>query len=153
MSGLLLITYPTRIALAVDTYVRRFKSNGIRTRPSRRWHLVFFSQFLVTAGLIRDWVRTCPLQFSSKNAPLIPDLLGTITLAILAGQNRYAHVTALRADTVNPQCLGISRVCSEDSVRRAFVARTRTPAPPGRPVRCNNPGSPRCACLGCWIST
>ena len=42
-------------------------------------------------------------------------------MAILAGQNRYAHRTALRADTVNPQGLGMSRVCSEDSVRRAFA--------------------------------
>jgi hypothetical protein len=47
-------------------------------------------------------VKGCPLQFSSNNAPALNDLLGTITLAILAGQNRYAHVTTLRADTVNP---------------------------------------------------
>ena len=83
--------------------------------------LVFFSQFLATAGLFRDWVQACPLRFTSPNAPLLADLLGTITLAILAGQNRYAHVTALRADTVNPQGLGMTRVCSEDSVRRAFA--------------------------------
>jgi hypothetical protein len=30
-------------------------------------------------------------------------------------------VTGLRADTVNPQGLGMSKVCSEDSVRRAFA--------------------------------
>ena len=83
--------------------------------------MVFFSQFLATAGLFADYVRTCPLRFTSPNAPAVHDLLGTITLAILAGQNRYAHVTALRVDTVNPQGLGMTSVCSEDSVRRAFA--------------------------------
>ena len=64
----------------------------------------------------------CPLQFTSNNAPELNNLLGTITLAILAGQHRYSHVTALRADTVNPAGLGMTKVCSEDSVRRAFAA-------------------------------
>ena len=82
--------------------------------------LVFFSQFLATAGLFREWVNDCPLRYSSPNAPPITDLLGTITLAILSGQWRYAHVAALRADQVNPAGLGMERVCSEDSVRRAF---------------------------------
>ena len=40
---------------------------------------------------------------------------------MLAGQFRYAHITGLRADTVNPVGLGMSKVCSEDSVRRAFA--------------------------------
>lgn len=78
--------------------------------------LVFFSHFLATAGLFHDWVKACPLVFASNNAPALNDLLGTITLAILAGQLRYSHVTALRADTVNPAGLGMSKVCSEDSV-------------------------------------
>ncbi|MBL6764880.1 MAG: transposase [Verrucomicrobiae bacterium] len=67
-----------------------------------------------------DWVRKCPLRFSSPDAPALADLLGTVVLAILAGQRRYAHVTGLRTDTVNPQGLGMAKVCSEDSVRRAF---------------------------------
>ena len=109
--------------LTVDTHGRRFHVEwDPHASVTPLGQLVFFSQFLATAGLFRAWVQTCPLQFTSNNAPLIPDLLGTITLAILAGQNRYAHVTALRADTVNPQGLGMTRVCSEDSVRRAFAA-------------------------------
>lgn len=40
---------------------------------------------------------------------------------MLAGQFRYAHTTVLRADTVNPVGLGMSKVCSEDSVQRAFA--------------------------------
>jgi hypothetical protein len=108
--------------LAVDTHGRRFHVEWDPHAPvTPLGQLVFFSQFLATAGLFRDWVKRCPLTFTSPNAPLLPDLLGTVTLAILAGQNRYAHVTALRADTVNPQGLGMSKVCSEDSVRRAFT--------------------------------
>ena len=82
--------------------------------------LVYFSQFLATAGLFQDWVADCPLQYTSPNAPTKTDVLGTMALAILAGNRRYAHVTALRGDAVNPQGLGMSRVLSEDSVRRAF---------------------------------
>jgi hypothetical protein len=111
--------------LAVDTHGRRFHVEwDPHAAVTPLGQLVFFSQFLATAGLFRDWVQACPLSFTSNNAPLIADLLGTITLAILAGQNRYSHVTALRADSVNPQGLGMSRVCSEDSVRRAFAEAT-----------------------------
>jgi hypothetical protein len=82
--------------------------------------LVYFSQFLATAGLFSQWVADCPLSYSSPNAPSLTDVLGTNALAILAGNKRYAHVTALRGDTVNPPGLGMSRVLSEDALRRAF---------------------------------
>ena len=48
------------------------------------------------------------------------DVLGPAVLAILSGACRYAHVTALRGDQVNPQGLGMEKVVSEDSLRRAF---------------------------------
>ena len=83
--------------------------------------LVFFAQFLATGGLFSDWVRECPLRYESPNAPALIDLLGTIVLGMLSGQRRYAHLSALRAATVNPRGLGMSTVCSEDSVRRAFL--------------------------------
>src|SRR6185369_11373998 len=98
--------------LALDTHGGRFHVEWDPQAPvTPLGQLVFFSQFLATAGLFRDWVQTCPLAQTSNNAPLIGDLLGTIMLAILCGQHRYAHVTALRADSVNPQGLGMSRVC------------------------------------------
>lgn len=82
--------------------------------------LVYFSQFLAAAGLFANWVADCPLHYTSPNAPELTDVLGTVLLSVLAGHRRYAHVTALRGDTVNPQGLGMSRVMSEDAVRRAF---------------------------------
>lgn len=83
--------------------------------------LVYFSQFLAAAGLFTEWVADCPLRYTSPNAPSLTDVLGTCALAILAGNQRYAHVTALRGDTVNPRGLGMSRVLSEDALRRAFA--------------------------------
>lgn len=82
--------------------------------------LVFFTQFLKTADLFDPWVGECPLHYTSPNAPAVRDVLGTVFLSILAGHHRYAHVTALRHDTVNPSLLGMSKVVSEDSMRRAF---------------------------------
>ena len=54
-------------------------------------------------------------------------MLGTVALSILAGHRRYAHVTALRGDTINPHGLGMSRVLSEDAVRRAFADKEPQP--------------------------
>jgi hypothetical protein len=82
--------------------------------------LAFFIEFLKTAGLWDAWVKDCPVTYTSPNAPTKADVLGTILLSVLSGHRRYAHITALRFDGVNPQLLGMSKVCSEDSVRRAF---------------------------------
>ena len=82
--------------------------------------LAFFVEFLKTAGLWEAWVKDCPVTYQSPNAPSKAEVLGSILLSVLAGHRRYAHITALRFDGVNPQLLGMTKVCSEDSVRRAF---------------------------------
>ncbi len=41
-------------------------------------------------------------------------------LSVLAGHRRYAHITTLRCDPVNPPLLGMAKVVSEDAVRRAL---------------------------------
>jgi hypothetical protein len=43
-------------------------------------------------------------------------------LSMLAGHRRYAHITALRGDGVLPELLDMSRIVSEDAVRRALKA-------------------------------
>ncbi len=48
------------------------------------------------------------------------DVLGTATLSILCGHWRYAHINAVRGDTLNPPLLGMSGTVSEDVVRRAM---------------------------------
>ncbi len=57
-------------------------------------------------------------MLSCPNAPRKRDLLGTLLLSTLAGHYRYAHVTSLRCDAVNPPLLGMNKLVSEDSLRR-----------------------------------
>jgi len=82
--------------------------------------LPFFIQYLKTGGLFEPWVDDCPLHYSSNNAPDKVDVLGSFLLAILAGHPRYAHMTALQSDRVNSKLLGMSKVVSDDSARRAL---------------------------------
>ena len=81
----------------------------------------FFVDFLKQASLFDPFVAEAPLTYASPNRPKVGDLLGTLLLSVLAGASRYAHVNALRHDGVNPELLGLSRVCSDDSVRRAIA--------------------------------
>lgn len=108
-------------SLAVDTMGRRFHVEWDPLAPvTPLGQLVFFSQFLATSGLYCQWLSGCPLRYTSPNAPLVGDVLGTAVLAILSGACRYAHVAVLRGDQVNPPGLGMDKVVSEDSLRRAF---------------------------------
>lgn len=84
--------------------------------------LVFFAEFLQVSGLFEDWLKSCPLRYSSPNAPQVRDVLGTWLLGILAGQNRYAHIGTLRGDGVAPEVLGMKKIIGDDSLRRALAA-------------------------------
>lgn len=113
-------------SLPVDTIGRRYHVEWDPLAPvTPLGQLVFFCQFLSTAGLYAKWVARCPLRYRSPNAPAVADVLGTSVLAILSGACRHAHVTALRGDQVNPRGLGMTQVVSEDSLRRAFQGQER----------------------------
>ena len=86
--------------------------------------LAFFAEFLAIAGVYEAWVDSCPLTYSSGNASQKRDVLGTWFLSILAGQHRYAHITGLRGDGVSPQILGMSKIVSEDALRRGLARLT-----------------------------
>ena len=93
-----------------------------RTAPVTPFgQLPFFIDYLKQAGLFDAWVADCPLSFTSPNAPKKRDLLGTVMLSVLSGHRRYAHVTALRCDPVNPPLLGMRKIVSEDAVRRGLT--------------------------------
>jgi hypothetical protein len=77
--------------------------------------LPFFIEFLKLGSLFDPWVETCPLHLKSPNAPSNRDVLGALLLSVLAGHSRYAHITALRCDGVNPSLLGMKKIVSEDS--------------------------------------
>jgi hypothetical protein len=82
----------------------------------------FFIEFLKMSGLFDKWVEDCPLHYTSGNAPEKRDVLGTLVLSVLAGHWRYAHINAIRGDGINPELLGMTKVASEDSVRRSMKA-------------------------------
>ena len=84
--------------------------------------LAFFCEFLEVSGLFQRWVENCPLEYTSPNAPEVRDVLGTWLLSILDGQRRYAHINGLRGDAVAPQILGMTRIISDESLRRALKA-------------------------------
>jgi hypothetical protein len=83
--------------------------------------LAFFAEFLEVSGLFERWVDGCPLAYTSPNAPEVVDVLGTWLLSILDGQWRYAHVTGLRGDAVAPEILGMAKIISDESLRRALA--------------------------------
>jgi Transposase DDE domain group 1 len=104
-----------------DTYAGRVHVEWDAAAPvTPLGQLPFFIDYLKQAGLFERWVDDCPLAFGSPNAPRKRDLLGTVLLSVLAGHRRYAHLTALRCDPVNPPLLGMRKVVSEDSVRRGL---------------------------------
>lgn len=84
--------------------------------------MAFFIEFLTVTGLFDQWVVDCPLDYKSPHGSSRRDILGTWLLSILSGHWRYAHVSAIRADGVNPRLLGMSGVVAEDTLRRALKA-------------------------------
>jgi hypothetical protein len=108
--------------LLVDTYGGRihieWDPQGAVTPLGQ---LPFFIEFLKLGGLFDAFVEDCPLEMTSPNAPSKTNVIGTLTLSILAGHRRYAHVTAMRSDGVNPGLLGMTKVVSEDSLRRSLT--------------------------------
>jgi Transposase DDE domain group 1 len=84
--------------------------------------LPFFVDFLNTSGLYNNWITDCPLNFKFRgpHAAGVANILGTFFLSCLSGQKRYAHITAIRNDDVNPPLLGMDKIVSEDTARRAF---------------------------------
>jgi hypothetical protein len=108
-------------AMVVDTPGGRIHvqwDHGASATPNAQ--LTFFAEFLAATGVYESWLSSCPLTYSSPNAPSKRDVLGTWLLAILAGHNRYAHITGLRNDAVSPQILGMNKIISEDALRRAL---------------------------------
>src|SRR5262245_14193948 len=93
-----------------------------KSQASVLGQMAFFIEFLTATGLFGQWVADCPLDYKSPNGSTRRDILGTWMLSILSGHWRYAHVSAIRADGVNPGLLGMSAVVAEDTLRRGLKA-------------------------------
>jgi hypothetical protein len=107
--------------LVVDTEGGRYQVLWDEEAPlTPMGQLVFFAQFLKANELFTRLCADAPFKYKSNNAPETADVLGTLLLSVLAGHNRYAHMMALRFDNVTPALLGMTKVVSEDSARRAL---------------------------------
>src|ERR1700738_2693964 len=114
--------------------------------------LPFFVEYLKQGGLFDGWVADCPLHCTSPNAPDKRDVLGTVLLSVLAGHRRYAHMTALRCDPVNPPLMGMVQVLSEDSVRRALGKIDEAPGLSWLQGHLDYSVAPCWTSRGCWTA-
>lgn len=91
---------------------------GARVTP---WGgFAYFATFLRTSGLFDRLVADAPFEYASPNAPAVRDVVGTAVLAILADFTRYCHVERLRNDTACAALLGLTKVVSDESLRRGL---------------------------------
>ncbi len=108
-------------AVQVDTYAGKLQVEwDANAAVTPLGQLPFFIQFLKLGGRFDPWVDDCPLHYFSNNAPEKIDVLGSLFLSILSDHRRYAHITNLMSDRVNSKLLGMSKVVSDDSARRAL---------------------------------
>jgi hypothetical protein len=127
------------LSAIADTFAGRVHVEWDATAPVTPFgQLPFFIDYLKQAGLFDAWVADCPLSLTSPNAPRKRDLLGTVLLSVLAGHRRYAHITALRCDPVNPPLLGMRKVDMDSTVKTLYGHQEGAevgynPHKPGRP--------------------
>ena len=77
---------------------------GAQATPNGQ--LVFFAEFLATAGLFDAWVGACPLAYTSPNAPDKRDVLGTRcywpSWTVTADMQLLLDLAKLRSHAVAP---------------------------------------------------
>ena len=109
--------------VTLDTFAGSVRVEWDVTSPlTPLGQIVYFVEFLKVSGRLDALIGDCPLIYTSPNAPAVRNVIGTWVLSILAGHKRYAHITTLRSDSVLPELMGMSKIASEDSVRRALKA-------------------------------
>ncbi len=82
--------------------------------------LAHFAAYLRSSGLFDELCEDFPINYESNNSCSKRDIVGSAVLAILLGKTRYAHINELRHDESARQLLGLGKIVSEDSVRRAL---------------------------------
>ena len=89
--------------VVTDTFAGRIHVEWDNSAPvTPLGQMPFFIEFVKQGGLFDGLVADCPLYYTSPNAPRKRDVLGTTFLSVLAGHWRYAHITTVRCDPVNP---------------------------------------------------
>jgi hypothetical protein len=117
------VEYGKERSVIADTFAGRVHvewQTGERAAMTPLGQLPFFVEYLKQGGLFDGWVAGCPLSLTSPKCAVEAGHTGTVMLSVLAGHRRYAHITTLRCDPVNPPLLRMNKVVSEDAVRRAL---------------------------------
>jgi hypothetical protein len=99
---------------------RYFAEFDDQTPVTREGQLLFFAQFLHAGGRWERFVSNTALYYVGNRGSAVVDVLGTVTLSILCGHWRYAHINSVRGDRLNPPLLNLNGTVSEDVVRRAM---------------------------------
>ena len=117
----LMVSTPAKEVIEVETYDGKVHvewDHDAAVTPLGQ--LPFFIQFLKLGRRFTPWIEECPLTYTSNNAPGKIDVLGSLFVSVLSGHKRYAHIGTLAADNVTPGLLGMNKVVSDDSARRAL---------------------------------
>lgn len=126
--------------MAVGHPGRTFYSEWDEQAPvTRQGRLIFFFLFLQAGGRWEEFLRDCPLHYTSNRVSGALNVMGTVLLSVLSGHWRYAHINALRGDGINPGLLGMGGTVSEDAVRLAMgrIDETTCPATIKNPLNDN----------------
>jgi len=97
---------------------------GVQTMAGRvqvRWEsesaatpmgqLAYFIVFVNLTGLWRGWLESCPHELCQPQCAKQGGGAGHLwRLSALSGHRRYAHVTGIRCDGVNPGLVGMNKV-------------------------------------------
>lgn len=90
------------------------------TKVTASGGLAYLAVFLKTTGFLDSLCSDFPIDYRSNNSCSKREIVCTMVLAILYGKNRYVQINALRNDAAAMELLGIKRIVSEDTVRRAL---------------------------------
>ena len=98
------------------------------TAVSRHAFLPHFAAFLHAGGQFERLAATCPVRYTSPNAPPIREVLATAVAGIVLGMTRYRHFGQLRCDEVAAAAFGVRTLRSCDAVRRFVREAAKDPA-------------------------
>ena len=114
-----------RLETPGGTLVRKWDET---TAVSRHAFLPHFAAFLHAGGQFERLAATCPVRYTSPNAPPVREVLATAVAGIVLGLTRYRHFGQLRGDEVAAAAFGVRTLRSCDAVRRFVRAAAKDPA-------------------------
>ena len=95
----------------------------------------YFVDFLKYTGHLGRWIDEFPLYYTSSNAPLRRDIIGTALLLVINGHPRFAHVTTLKTFPAPAQCRFKEYFLTPDTQYSILVSTSKKFAPMPLPLQ------------------